>query len=407
MKRSLAMYYAIVKNFIRGLWEEFLALTIATLGNFITGIVFGLGSRIISVKPSVLIVAPATMAMRGNIYSSLGSRLGSLLHLGHVEPRISKNPILVDNVSSVLTQTTLMGTYLGIISSILYFILEGKVEFADLIFITSLTGFLALPFMLLITFSVTFLTYLKGLDPDNFSVPIITFTGDAISLPLLLISTYIVLKLTFEVKCMFIIFLILFLVFLIIRVIVRGRKYLRRIVYESFPVLTLCGFLEMIAGLALIVNVERILEAAGILTMVPGFLEDGGAIGGILAAKISTKLHIGDIEPRIVPSKTVVEEFCKAYFLSIIIFPTIGVYGYLISSILSLNVPPFTTLIVVMLTSGFILTFFISLLVYLISIVSFKKGVDPDNVTIPMVTSTIDAIGMFILVYVLLFFYRV
>ncbi|RLG75752.1 MAG: hypothetical protein DRO23_03015 [Thermoprotei archaeon] len=407
MKHTLAMYYTIAKNFIRGLWEEFLALTIATSGNFVTGTIFGLGSRIISAKPSVLIVAPATMAMRGNIYSSLGSRLGSLLHLGHIEPRISKNPILIDNINSVLTQTVLMGTYLGIISSILYFILAGKIEFADLTFITSLTGLLALPLMLLVTFGVTFLTYLKGLDPDNFSVPIITFTGDAISLPLLLTSTYIVLKSTFEVKWTFIIFLILFLMFLIIRIIVQGRKYLKKIIYESFPVLALCGFLEMIAGLALIVNVERILKTAGILTIVPGFLEDGGAIGGILAAKISTKLHLGDIEPRIVPSKIVVEEFCKAYFLSLIMFPIIGVYGYLISSILSLNVPPFTTLIVVTLTSGFILTFFISLLVYLISIVSFKKGVDPDNVTIPIVTSTIDAIGMFILVYVLLFFYRI
>ena len=407
MKTILAKYYGLVKNFIHGLWEELLALTIATLGNFVTGVIFGLGTRIVYAKPSVLIVAPATMAMRGNVYSSLGSRLGSLLHLGHIEPKISKNPILIDNISSVLAQTAIMGVYLGIISSVIYFILTGENDFIDLTFMCSLTGFLALPLMLLITFGVTFLTYLKGLDPDNFSAPVITFTGDAISLPLLLTSTYLVLKLTYNVKTAFLAATVITLILLFSYTHLLGRGYLKKIIHESLPVLALCGVLEMIAGLALIVNVEHILKNAGILTIVPGFLEDGGAIGGILAAKISTKLHLGDIEPRIVPSKPVIWEFFKAYTVSMIMFPIIGVYGYFISKMLNLNVPHFTVLIAVTFTSGLILALFISVLVYMVSIISFKKGIDPDNVTIPIVTSTIDATGMFILVFSLLLFYSV
>ena len=407
MKTILAKYYELAKDFIRGLWEEFLALTIATLGNFVTGTIFGLGSRLVHAKPSILIVAPATMAMRGNVYSSLGSRLGSLLHLGHIEPKISKNPILIDNISSVLAQTATMGIYLGLISSAIYFILTGRNDFVDLTFMCSLTGLLALPLMLLITFGITFLTYLKGLDPDNFSAPIITFTGDAISLPLLLTSTYLVLRLTYNAKIAFLTIIAIVFVFILSYIFLLGRSYLKKIIYESLPVLALCGMLEMVAGLALIVNVEHILRNAGVLTIVPGFLEDGGAIGGILAAKISTKLHLGDIEPRILPSKPVIEEFLKAYVVSMVMFPIIGVYGYFISKVLNLNVPSLSVLIAVTFTSGLILTLFISILVYVVSIISFNKGIDPDNVTIPIVTSTIDATGMFILVFSLLFFYSI
>ncbi|RLE87688.1 MAG: hypothetical protein DRN04_17895 [Thermoprotei archaeon] len=405
MKRTLAMYYTIAKNFIRGLWEELLALTITTIGSFVAGAIFGLGADIIAIKPSMLVIAPATMDMRGNIYSSLASRLGSVLHLGHVEPKISKNPILLDNVKSVLTQTMIMGIYLGSIGSVLC-MFTGIVEVIDLVFMSSLTGFLALPLMLLVTFSIAFLTYRKGLDPDNFSVPIITFTGDAISLPLLLASALIAIKMIYELKLLFLILFILFLTFLMY-IVSQGRKYLKKIIYETVPIFALCGLLDIIAGLTLVVNIESMIKTAGILTIIPCFLEDGGAIGGILAAKISTKLHLGDIEPHIVPSKKVFKEFYKVYFVSVIVFPVIAVYGYIVSSLLNLSIPPLILLVPAVLISGFVLVLIISLLAYFISITSFKKGVDPDNVTIPILTSTIDVAGMFILVYVLLFFYRV
>jgi len=399
------MYYTIAKNFIRGLWEELLALTITTIGSFVAGAIFGLGADIIAIKPSMLVIAPATMDMRGNIYSSLASRLGSVLHLGHVEPKISKNPILLDNVKSVLTQTMIMGIYLGSIGSVLC-MFTGIVEVIDLVFMSSLTGFLALPLMLLVTFSIAFLTYRKGLDPDNFSVPIITFTGDAISLPLLLASALIAIKMIYELKLLFLILFILFLTFLMY-IVSQGRKYLKKIIYETVPIFALCGLLDIIAGLTLVVNIESMIKTAGILTIIPCFLEDGGAIGGILAAKISTKLHLGDIEPHIVPSKKVFKEFYKVYFVSVIVFPVIAVYGYIVSSLLNLSIPPLILLVPAVLISGFVLVLIISLLAYFISITSFKKGVDPDNVTIPILTSTIDVAGMFILVYVLLFFYRV
>ena len=402
MKTILAKYYGLVKSFIHGLWEELLALLSTTIGSFVSGAIYGLGVDIVVAKPSVLIIAPALMDMRGNIYSSLASRLGSLLHLGHLEPKISRDPILIDNIKSTLSQTIIMGAYLGLIGS-LFYLPKDIAEIVDLILASIFTGLLAMPLMMLITFTIAFLTFGKGLDPDSFSVPIITFTGDAISLPLLFISTLIVINLAYEPKLLLLFFSIASLALLVSYIVSRGSKYLKKVIYETMPIFALCGLLDVIAGLTLMINIQSMVRTIGILTMVPCFLEDCGAIGGVLAAKISTKLHLGIIEPQVVPSKNVLKDFSKMFFITLIIFPTIGAYGYVISSILGLTMFPLIRTVLTVLIAGFIMVFIVSLLAYLISIMSFRKGIDPDNVTIPILTSIVDVVGVTVFVFMFLF----
>ncbi len=384
---------------LRDIWEELIALTITTLGSGLTGMVFGLGNIIIAMKSSILMLAPASMGMRGNIYSTLGSRLGSLLHLGYIEPKISRNPLLIENIIGVLTLKTMLTVYVGVSASLAYLYITGFLDIVDLTLIGFLTTFMALPIMLTVTFAVTFITFSKGLDPDNFSAPIITLAGDAISLPILLASTYLVLKIHFSVKYVVLILSILLTASLISYVVFSERKYLKRIVFEAAPILMLCGLLEMLAGSALTVNVERILGQAGILTIVPGFLEDSGALGGILAARLSTKLHLGEVEPKLLPSMRVAKEFVKVFIVSILIYPALGVYGFIVAKILNLPIPSLVITVLSVLIAGMLLLLATFFMVYFISIVSFKKGLDPDNVTIPLITSGIDAIGTFILMY--------
>jgi len=387
---------------LKDVWEGFVALTITTLGSGVTGMVFGLGNVIVAMKSSVLMIAPASMDMRGNIYSALGSRLGSLLHLGHIEPKISRNRLLIENILGVLTLKTMFSLFIGVIASLAYLYISGVLDIVDLTLIGFLTSFTALPIMLTVTFAIAFITFSKGLDPDNFSAPIITLAGDAISLPILLISTYAILKINLSLKYVMLILSILLTVTLISYVVSSKRTYLRRIVIESTPVLMICVFLEMFAGSVLTVNVERILEQAGILTIVPGFLENSGALAGILAARLSTKLHLGEIEPKLLPSIKVAKEFVKVLIITLLIYPMLGAYSYGIAKILRLPIPTLGATVMSVLIAGVLLSIVVLFIVHYISTMSFKKGLDPDNLTIPLITSIIDAIGSYILVYSLL-----
>ena len=66
---------------------------------------------------------------------------------------------------------------------------------------------------------------------------------------------------------------------------------------ESLPVLVLAGTIDVIAGLTIEKRFESFLVYPALLVLVPPFLEDSGALGGILSARVSTKLHLGTLEP--------------------------------------------------------------------------------------------------------------
>ena len=60
---------------------------------------------------------------------------------------------------------------------------------------------------------------------------------------------------------------------------------LRRIARESLPVLVLAGTVDVIAGLTIEKRFESFLVYPALLVLVPSFLEDSGALGGILTAR--------------------------------------------------------------------------------------------------------------------------
>ena len=95
----------------------------------------------------------------------------------------------------------------------------------------------------------------------------------------------------------------------------------------------------------------------------------------------------------------VAKEFVKVFIVSILIYPALGVYGFIVAKILNLPIPSLVITVLSVLIAGMLLLLATFFMVYFISIVSFKKGLDPDNVTIPLITSGIDAIGTFILMY--------
>ena len=59
----------------------------------------------------------------------------------------------------------------------------------------------------------------------------------------------------------------------------------------------LAGTIDVIAGLTIEKRFESFLVYPALLVLVPPFLEDSGALGGILSARVSTKLHLGTLVP--------------------------------------------------------------------------------------------------------------
>jgi len=383
--------------------EPFVSLFLCTTGDLLTGIAMGIFTSNLKMLPALIILIPAAIDMRGNIFASLGSRLGTYLHTGQITPDFKKSRILNQNVSSSATLTLITSIYLGILATLVAGIIGLEADVVDMLLISTAAGFLSAVIMLIFTVVIAFLSYRRGWDPDNMTAPLITLVGDMLTLPFLFVSLIFVLGITYEIKMMFLaVIVILTLITIPYSLSEKSKPYYSSILRESLPVLLVCGFLGIFSGAILGGRIEGLIAVPSILIMLPAFLEDGGAIGGILAARLSSSLHLGSIETKGGIPKNVLKMFVTMHILGIIIFTMVGSFAYIIAKFLGISSLPLHLTIAVALLAGEMLIVVVNLIAYYISIISFKRGVDPDNVTIPTITSTIDLIGTACLIAVLI-----
>ncbi len=382
----------------KDLKESIVSMLFCTFGDLLTGITMGLLTNSISALPALIILIPPAIGMRGNIFASLGSRLGTYLHTGELVVG-RKSRLLSENIFSSFSLTMVMSIYLGFVAWFIASHIGMHVDVISLSLISIIGGALSAFIMLFFTFMIAFESFKRGWDPDNMTSPLITLAGDVVTLPLLFLAMEIVISMTNEERL--IIFSLLIIASLIITFYpLKGKTY-RRILLESIPIFLACGLLSSFSGQILGSGFDTIMAAAGILTMVPAFLEDGGAIGSILAAKFSSQLHIGSMKPSFKPSKHVFKLFLMMHAIGLIIFPLIGVFAYIISILLHLSSYSLFQMIIIALIAGEILIFIANNVAYYLSIISFRMGLNPDNVVIPLLTSAMDFIGTASLVGVL------
>ena len=239
-------------------------------------------------------------------------------------------------------------------------------------------------------FTIAFASYRKGWNPDNVTAPLITLAGDVITLPLLFLSFHIVTGIGISVQTL------IFLLFIGATILSFypfrcGMPHFRRIVRESLPVFMLCGLLSTFSGTLLGSNSEALLSYAALILILPAFLEDGGAIGGILAARFSSALHTGEISPGAVPKK-VLPLFLTMHIIGFIMFPLIGIFGFVIATFFSVSASIYE-MVLISLIAGELLIFIVNFLAFYLSMFSFRMGINPDNVVIPVLTSTMDFVG--------------
>ena len=174
----------------------------------------------------------------------------------------------------------------------------------------------------------------------------------------------------------------------------------RHIVRQSTPVLFFCSILGTVAGGILNNSLSTLLKNQTLLTLVPLFSGESGGLVSILGARLSSGLHSGLIDPVLKPKKHTMENFIAIVTLSLVMYPLIGFLAE--SSTIAFNNIGVGYLhsILISLIAGMILILIMLLVVFYISTISYRKGLDPDNIVIPLSTSLTDSISTLILIVV-------
>jgi mgtE-like transporter len=381
-------------------WQGMAALLVSSGGDLLAGLTLGAITHTLHTLPGLLVLVPAAIGMRGNIFGALGSRLGTSIHTGTF--RLSRRPdtVVGQNILASLALTLSVSLALAILAKAVAvgFGLQHTISVADFVVISMVGGALSSVVVLLITLAVAAGSVRFGWDMDNVAAPLVTAAGDIVTLPSLFLATYLV-RIDWVTPTV----AVLTGAAAVAALVAAWRKghghdLLRRIVRESLPVLLLAGTIDVVAGLTIEKRLDSFLAFPALLVLIPPFLEDSGALGGILSSRLSSKLHLGVIDPDPVPQRRARADFLLVFLFAIPVFVLVALSADLAAVISGLASPGPLRMVAVSLIGGLIATVFTILVSYYGAIATFRLGLDPDNHGIPLVTSSMDLLGAFALV---------
>ncbi|MDO5850235.1 MAG: magnesium transporter [Methanobacteriaceae archaeon] len=382
--------------------ESFIALLICAIGDLFAGIILGNMTFFLKTYPGLMVIIPGAIGMRGNIFGSFGSRLSTHLHIGTLSPKFEMSDILVENISSSLILTMILSVLLAVVGYIVCLVFNFQcISIFDLVLILFIAGLISTIIMLPITMFISLKSYENGWDPDNITTPLIAACGDFLTLPSIIISVILISLFT----NLLVLKIALFLVVIAIVIIsfVYGYYHesgIKRIVRQSTPVLFACSILGALAGGVLNNSLSTLLKNQTLLTLIPLFSGESGGLVSILGARLSSALHSGLIEPNLKPGEHTVENFTIIIILAIIMYPIIAIMAETSTIAFGGMGIGYPNIILISFISGLILVLFMIFIVYYISAFSYGKGLDPDNIVIPLSTSLTDSISTLILIMV-------
>lgn len=174
--------------------EALPALAASAAGGLIAGLVLGGMRTELRIVPGLLVLVPALLATRGNVYGSFGARLATGLHQGIIEPRLDLGDTRVRSAVAAALANGLIASAFAATAA--YTALVGLgfrvAPLSTLIAIALVAGILSGLALIVAVVTVVFIGYRRGGNPDTLVGPIVTTTGDVFGIAFLLLAVRIV-----------------------------------------------------------------------------------------------------------------------------------------------------------------------------------------------------------------------
>lgn len=379
--------------------QSLAALAFAALTSVVAGLTLASLQGDLEALPGLLLFVPATIGLRGNVFGPFGSRLSTAIQTGQFTWSWRPDSLLGQNLVAVIINSLVAGLGIACAAEVLALVLDPPggvvpIGFGDFIVVALIGGLLASVVVLLATLGLTFASVRFDWDLDNVTAPLVTATSDLITLPALVISLVLVDRGdSTTITAAAAAFVTIGLTLGLWR---SGLNTAKRIVVESLPVLIAAGLLSLAAGVA-IERFEYQLTWV-LLVLLPGYLGTAGSLGGILANRLSTKVHLGLIDRTIIPTGNARSDMGFTVALAAPIFLLLAVIAEGAAFFADQATPGLLPLAAAAVTGGVAATLVALAIAYYGTLTVVRFGLDPDNLGIPLVTASLDVVGALTLV---------
>jgi len=128
--------------------------------------------------PGLLIMVPGFLGLRGNILGAVSARVGTGLHTGLIEPKITLKGDTAMNFVASLFLSVFVNTLIAVLAYFVSATLGMDAVLWKLMLVGALSGALASVIVGPFTIVLTILVFRKGIDPDSVMGPLVTSIGD-------------------------------------------------------------------------------------------------------------------------------------------------------------------------------------------------------------------------------------
>jgi mgtE-like transporter len=376
--------------------QSFIALALNSSTSLIAGAFLSSITGTLDKYPGLLVLVPAAIGLRGNIFGAFGNRMSTAIHTGTYRWSLRREAVLGQSVLASVVLTMGISLLLAVVAWGIAATEGTTIGVLPMATISIAGGLLGSVVVLAAALALTGGAVRFGWDLDNVTAPLVSTLGDVLTLPALYLATFLVGVALFSNS------LGVALVVTSGALLVLGMRspspLLRQIVRESVPVLAIAGTVSALAGLALTQTDNRFDALPALLILVPAFLSSAGALGGILSGRLSSKLFLGLVDASSWPNREARRDMTMVLSLALPVYVFNGVGAHVVGLALGRPSPGLGWMVAVSLLGGAMAMVFVVVVAYYGTIVAYRTGVDPDTYGIPVVSSSVDLVGALALV---------
>jgi len=381
-----------------GARQSLVALALNSSTSLVAGAFLGAITGTLQKYPGLLVLVPAAIGLRGNIFGSFGNRISTSIHAGTFRWSLRREAVLGQNVLASMLLTIGISLALAVVAKAVAVGLgiTGSIDLLSMATVSIVGGLLGSIVVLAASLGLTAGAVRFGWDLDNVTAPLVSTLGDVLTLPALYLATFLlgISVVTPSIG--------LLLVAAALVCVVAGWRSstegLRRIVHESVPVLLVAGCISAGAGLTLEKSFSRFDALPALLVLVPAHLSSSGALGGILSGRLSSKLFLGLVPPSSSPNREARRDISLILLLAVPVYLFNGLAANFVATALGQASPGLLQMVAVSMIAGALAVLFVVAVAYYGTIVAYRTGVDPDTYGIPIVSSSVDFVGAFTLI---------
>src|SRR2546421_1908451 len=316
------------------------ALLLSTGAGLVAGVALGSISHTLVLLPSLFILIPAAVGMKGTIFGAIGARLGTATHAGLFEITRERTGVLYQNVYVGIITTFSSSLYLAMLARLAALAFGyHSISFLDFVTISVVGGLLGSAFAMALTIGLSLVAYRRGYDLDAVSTPIVTASGDMVTIPFLFVATFIVrdvhLASTIVAAAAVVVCL-----YAAVRGLLTDLTMARRAILEMTGVILLTPLFDVAAGTLVQPRITRFAASPALLAILPPLVSNAGALGGILSSRLSPKLHLGVISAKTFPEPIALLDSALVLLSGLFAFLAVGTIGHLYGLFRGANLGP-------------------------------------------------------------------